>query len=142
MKIRALLTGLFLILMQNSYAQVAVDTLVQQRQEVVAQYITYLGTADLAGMETLFSPNSWVISTSAGRKNALEFFSGFFPLIAKAHTQLHQRFISQTDANTYGARFHLDYQLHDGETGAGEYIDEFVFFDNSAQLQAVSMLKI
>ncbi len=132
-----------LILLSASYAQANSDnlSLKEKRQMVVASYVTYLARADFKGMQAIFTNEATVVSTSAGEKNALAFFSGFFPLIQQAHTELHQRFASLTDKNRYGARFHLDYQLLDGEAGAGEYVDEFVFYDNSDQLKAVYMFE-
>lgn len=132
-----------LVVLSIHYTQAHADNLPlgEKRQAVVAKYIDNLAKADLEGMQAIFSSEATIVSTSAGEKNALEFFAGFFPLINTAHTHLNQRFISVTDTNRYGARFHLDYQLHDGESGNGEYVDEFVFYDNSAQLKAVYMFE-
>ncbi|WP_367606162.1 hypothetical protein [Legionella sp. W05-934-2] len=132
-----------LILLGSHLAQAYAEpqSLDEKRQAVVAKYVNNLAQADLEGMQAIFSGDATVVSTSAGEKNALSFFAGFFPLIQSAHTQLHQRFVSVTDTNRLAARFHLDYQLYDGETGNGEYVDEFVFYDNSEQLKAVYMFE-
>ena len=132
-----------LVLLSVQYAHANTDNLSldEKRQTTVANYINHLGNANLEGMQAIFGDDSIVVSTSAGEKNALTFFSGFFPLINKAHTELHQRFTSITDKNRIGARFHLDYQLHDGENGTGEFVDEFVFYDNSDQIKAVYMFE-
>jgi len=132
-----------LVFLGMNCAQAYADnsSLEEKRQSAVANYIDSLGKADLEGMQAIFSGDAIVVSTSAGEKNALAFFAGFFPLIDTAHTQLNQRFVSVTDKNRYGARFHLDYQLNDGEKGSGEYVDEFVFYDNSDKLKAVYMFE-
>ena len=131
------------MLVTVGFAQTAnsAESLTEKRQQVITNYINYLANADLEGMQTIFSANSTVVSTSAGEKNALAFFAGFFPLIDTAHTELHHRFISMTDANRYGGRFHLDYQLSDGDRGEGEYVDEFLFYDNSDKLKSVYMFE-
>lgn len=131
------------VLLSTPYTQANADnlSLEAKRQAVVASYVNNLAHADLDGMQAIFSGEATVVSTSAGEKNALEFFAGFFPLINQAHTELHHRFTSVTDKNRYGARFHLDYQLYDGEIGDGEYVDEFVFYDNSDQLKTIYMFE-
>ena len=136
-KIAIMLSALMFLTANSAFA----NPLEQERQEVIAKYIDSLGNADIQGMEAIFSPDSIVVSTSAGKKPAIPFFSGFFPLIENIHTRLHQRFEGLTDKNRYAARFHLDYTLYDGSMGNGEYMDEFVFDDHSARLRAVYMFE-
>lgn len=117
------------------------DTLQIQRQKVIYQYINDLQNADYKDITNLFVKNGLVVSTSRGNMNAKDFFYAFLPYIETANTKLHQSFFSDTDSNRYAARFHFDYKLKDGESGSGEYIDEFIFMDDSALLSSVIMFE-
>jgi len=111
------------------------------REQVVVRYLQDLAKADAADIATLFTEEGIVMSTSRGKARAKEFFLAFLPQVTTASTELHQTFSGKTDANRYAARFHLDYRLKDGETGNGEYMDEFVFEANSTQLNAIYMFE-
>lgn len=115
--------------------------LLAEREQVVQQYIQYLGKADYQDIASLFSEDGIVVSTSRGRVDARQFFNNFFPQIESSETKYHQGFISLDDANRYAGRFHLRYQLKDGERGEGEYVDEFIFVEHSAVLKAVYMFE-
>lgn len=117
------------------------DSLQSEREKVINQYIGDLKRADYHDISQLFEKNGIVISTSRGHVNAKDFFSSFLPNIETANTELHQSFLSSMDSNRYAARFHFDFKLKDGETGDGEYVDEFIFTDNSALLSAVYMFE-
>lgn len=134
---------LALALANNSYAfKIKEDIdLSKRRLSVIDKYLNSIANANLEGMQDIMSNQTIVISTSAGKKNALQFFANFLPLIEKAHTQTHQRFHSLSSINRYGARFHLDYQLTNSSTGSGEYMDEFIFYDNSERLKAIYMFE-
>ena len=97
--------------------------------------------ADAEGISALFEEGGTVISTSRGNVNANDFFHGFLPEIESASTEFHQSFINNVDNNSYAARFHFKFKLKDGETGEGEYIDEFEFSNNSAKLISVYMFE-
>lgn len=112
-----------------------------EREQVVRQYILDLEKADYQGISALFDEGGMVVSTSRGNVEAKEFFYGFLPHIESATTELHQAFISRDDNNRYAARFHFSFKLKDGEVGDGEYVDEFVFSENSTALKAVYMFE-
>lgn len=125
-----------------SYAhQVDASSLLELRKEVIMHYIDDLQQADYKNISALFEKNGTVVSTSRGKVNAKEFFYAFLPEIASATTELHQTFVSDVDQNRFGARFHFNFTLKDGEKGNGEYVDEFVFADNSSLLTAVYMFE-
>lgn len=111
------------------------------KEEVAKRYLLDLAKADYKDIVRLFDKNGFVISTSRGKVNAKEFFYAFLPNVESAKTELHQIFTSQSDANRITARFHLTYQLKDGEKGNGEYVDEFIFDANSHKLSAVYMFE-
>lgn len=111
------------------------------REHVIHQYITDLGRADNKDINTLFVEGGTVLSTSRGTVNAQDFFNSFLTEIQNANTEFHQAFVSSQDNNHYGARFHFNFTLHNGETGSGEYVDEFIFEDNSAKLKEVYMFE-
>lgn len=111
------------------------------REQVIRQYITDLEKADYQGISALFNKEGTVVSTSRGNVNAKDFFYSFLPNIKSASTEFHQAFISNTDNNRYAARFHFIFKLKDGETGDGEYIDEFLFSNNSTKLVSVYMFE-
>ena len=111
------------------------------RDLTVRQYIDDLARADAVHIASLFETKGMVISTSQGQVDAKAFFSGFLSEIESATTELHQIFI-QYDTNTrWVARFHFNFKLIDGEIGDGEYMDEFVFAENSEKLKAVYMFE-
>jgi len=112
-----------------------------ERDKVVRQYILDLERADYQGISALFGEGGTVISTSQGNVNAKDFFYSFLPNIESATTEFHQAFISNVDNNRYAARFHFSFKLKDGETGNGEYVDEFIFGNNSAKLTSVYMFE-
>ena len=116
-------------------------SLQQDREQVIKQYIRDLQQADYKDISQLFDSNGTVVSTSRGQINAKEFFYSFLPEITSASTEQHQSFISSDDSNHYASRFHFKFKLKDGETGEGEYTDEFVFVSDSIKLSAVYMFE-
>lgn len=117
------------------------DTLQTERKKVINQSIMDLKNADYKDIATLFENNGIVVSTSRGTVNAKDFFYSFLPSIETANSELHQSFLNDSDSNRYAARFHFEFKLKDGEMGNGEYVDEFVFTNNSAKLSAVYMFE-
>ena len=124
-----------------AFADVQSSNLHAERLKVVQEYIDDLGAANVQNITSLFTNDAMVISTSRGTANAIEFFSNFLPQVSSAETQQHQVFISTQDVNHYAARFHLKYQLKDGDIGNGEYMDDFIFEENSPRLAAVYMFE-
>ena len=112
-----------------------------ERSQVVRQYIADLEKADYRGISELFNEEGTVVSTSRGNVDAKDFFYSFLPNIVSASTELHQTFISNSDNKRYAARFHFTFKLKDGEIGDGEYIDEFLFNNNSTKLVSVYMFE-
>lgn len=112
-----------------------------ERNKVIDQYINDLKKADYKDIVQLFEKNGVVVSTSRGRVNAKDFFYSFLQDIETASSELHQLFIGETNDNHFTARFHFTYKMKDGETGDGEYIDEFVFSGHSKKLSAVYMFE-
>lgn len=125
----------------TAHAQPSPDLLNAKRQQVIHRYVEDLAKADANDIGSLFTDDGIVMSTSRGKNNAKSFFSDFLPMIYTAATDLHQSFISLDDVDRYSARFHLSFQLKDGEKADGEYIDEFVFEKNSAKLKRVDMFE-
>ena len=117
------------------------QSLQTQRETVIKEYLADLAAANYQDIALLFDPNGYVVSTSRGHANAKEFFYAFLPNVTQAHTTLHAAFLSGGTPDTSAARFHLDFQLKDGETGNGEYMDEFVFNPGSTKLAAVYMFE-
>ena len=113
----------------------------EARSEIVTRYVADLGSANSQDIISLFEENGTVVSTSRGKMNAKEFFNAFLPQIANATTVINQTFYGVTDANHMSVRFHFSFKLKDGEAGEGEYIDEFVFKNNSVQLSEVIMFE-
>jgi hypothetical protein len=116
-------------------------SLKNDREQVVKNYILDLQKADYKDIVQLFEKNGIVISTSKGKVNAKDFFYAFLPNIVSAVTEIHQLFLNANDSNRVAARFHFAFKLKDGEEGQGEYVDEFIFADNSNQLSAVYMFE-
>jgi len=143
MTIKKILSILTLSVAAQSVMAAAPDVseLQAQREHVMHQYITDLGKADAEHISSLFVEGGEVISTSRGQVDARAFFSAFLPEIASAETAYHQTFNSQEDKDHYAARFHFNFMLKDGETGDGEYVDEFVFKPGSALLTNVYMFE-
>ena len=112
-----------------------------QRKHVINEYILDLGKADSEAITALFVDGGTVISTSKGEVLANDFFPSFLPHIEYGNTEVHQTFLSKGDGNRYAARFHFDFKLKDGEVGDGEYVDEFIFENNSAKLISVYMFE-
>lgn len=108
------------------------------RTQVVARYLADIQNADYKDITSLFEPNGIVVSTSRGKINAKEFFYSFLPDIQSARIDTHQVFSGN---GRLAARFYLTYTMKDGEKGAGEYMDEFVFSTNSSKLTAVYMFE-
>lgn len=136
-----LLAGMFLLSASMVSNAALSGDLIKERQAVIQEYIDDLAHGDAENIKKLFEQNGVVISTSQGKVNAYQFFDSFLPLIQQANTQIHARYISGSDNNRLVARFHFDYILIDGEQGGGEYVDEFVFLDNSSKLLAVYMFE-
>lgn len=113
----------------------------EARVQVAKQYIQDLQNADYKDITQLFEKDGIVVSNSRGKVDAKEFFYSFLPNINLAKTELQQVFIGDTDKNRIAARFHFTYKLKDGEEGQGEYVDEFIFSDNSTKLSAVYMFE-
>jgi hypothetical protein len=133
-----------LLLLVSNYALAGQDLkpeLQAKREHVIHQYIIDLGKADYQDISSLFEEGGTVISTSRGKVNAQEFFHSFLPEIDSATTEFHQSFISKSANNHYAARFNFLFKLKDGETGEGEYIDEFIFAKNSSKLVRVYMFE-
>lgn len=130
----------FLLIVMSNYA-IAASDLNLERDQVVRQYILDLERADYQGISALFENGGTVVSTSRGNINAKDFFYSFLPNIESATTEFHQAFTSNVDNNRYAARFHFSFKLKDGETGDGEYVDEFIFGTNSAKLTSVYMFE-
>lgn len=112
-----------------------------EREQVIHQYILDLGKADYRDITSLFEKGGTVISTSRGNVDAKEFFYSFLPEVKSAATKFHQEFISKTDKDRYTARFHFTFTLKNGETGDGEYVDEFLFGNESTRLTSVYMFE-
>ena len=112
-----------------------------ERDQVVRQYILDLERADYQAISALFEEGGTVVSTSKGNLNAKDFFYSFLPNIQSATTEFHQAFISNVDNNRYAARFHFSFKQKDSETDDGEYLDEFIFSNNSAKLTSVYMFE-
>jgi hypothetical protein len=108
---------------------------------VLKQYVLDLNNADYKDITQLFEKNGTVTSNSHGKTNAKEFFYSFLPLVEKGQTQWHQSFTNDQDVNRFAVRFHFKFKLKDGSEGEGEYVDEFVFVENSDKLLAVHMFE-
>ena len=138
--------SLFLLIAGVSYQSMAAigaeeQSLLKSRQEVIKRYVEDLASGNAEEMKKLFEPDGIVVSTSRGAVKAEEFFYSFLPLINQANTQIHARYSVDSDLNRYGARFHFDFVLNDGEQGGGEYVDEFVFLEGTSKLSAVYMFE-
>ena len=112
-----------------------------EREQVIREYVLDLGRGDADAISSLFEEGGTVISTSKGKVDAKEFFHGFLPEIDAATTEVHQLFNNTVDDNRFAARFYFKFHLKDGDEGSGEYIDEFIFSDNSNKLSAVYMFE-
>ena len=117
------------------------ENLQSQRKKVMDRYIMDLQNADYKDIVQLFEKEGYVISTSKGNVNAKDFFFAFLPLIQNAKTEVHQGFYSDRDQNKYAVRFHFNFTLKDGETGDGEYVDEFSFTEGTSKLASVYMFE-
>lgn len=111
----------------------------QDRQEIINKYLMYLQNGDYKSMYSLFEKNGIVVSTSKGKMHFKDFFGNFLPMIRAAKTETHSIFSSPGDH--LAARFKFSYELKDGETGSGEYMDEFIFEPHSLKLRAVYMFE-
>jgi len=131
------ITMIALLFTNTAFSQ----TLHTARLAVIASYVDDLQHADYKHIATLFDKNGYVISTSKGKVNAKEFFYNFLPNVTHASTVLKHRFHDGNSKVRYAARFHLAYQLKDGDSGEGEYMDEFVFGEDSALLDSVAMFE-
>ena len=127
----------------NSAAMAFIDpvTISLSRIEVVYRYIDDLSRANAQDMLRLFHDDGTVVSTSKGRVNAKEFFNAFLPEITRANTEVKEIFSAPADSNHLVARFHFSFRLKNGELGEGEYIDEFIFPNNSNKLSEVIMFE-
>lgn len=130
-----------LVLMMNSYASETPTNLQQTRESVTKRYIQDLQKADYKDISELFEKNGFVVSTSRGKVDAKTFFYSFLPNIIWAKTEVHQDYHNVKDVNRYSTRFNFTFKLKDGEAGNGEYVDEFVFANNSDKLTAVYMFE-
>jgi hypothetical protein len=130
--------GLLTLLTANlTYANPALN---HEREDITKQYVMDLQKADYKDIYQLFEKNGIVVSTSRGKVDAKEFFYAFLPEIQSAATEIHQTF-SGTDKNRLAVRFHFAFKLKDGSSGEGEYVDEFIFTENSNKLAAVYMFE-
>ena len=127
------------LLLLGLYTAVQADTLENERIDTVKQYINALQSANTSQMLGLFAPGSVVVSTSKGRVAPDQFFPGFFAEIQSATTSINAIYKSADDEGKYSASFAFSWKLKDGEAGGGHYVDEFVFVENSHQLQMVYM---
>lgn len=143
MKIKpiAALSSLLLFSQFSHSGQPIHSDLQANREHIMHQYILDLAKANSEDIISLFEENGTVISTSRGLMSAHDFFLAFLPSIASATTEVHQTFVNPTDTNRIAARFHFNFVLKDGETGDGEYVDEFVFAKNSSKLSQVAMFE-
>lgn len=117
------------------------QSLQEKREQVIKQYVLDLQEANYKDINSLFEKDGIVVSTSKGRVNAKEFFYAFLPNIVKGNSEIHQTYSSQSDNNRMAARFHFDFTLKDGEAESGEYVDEFIFMNNSEKLAGVYMFE-
>ncbi len=113
----------------------------QQREQVIVRYVLDLQQANYQDISQLFVKDGIVVSTSRGEVKAQPFFYSFLSNVTLAKTELHQVFSSYLENHRYAARFHFSFKLKDGETGNGEYMDEFVFKDASIKLATVYMFE-
>lgn len=144
MKIRNMILGMstfFAMTVCYAIQDVSGDALQIFRELVIRKYVSDLQKADYKSIIQIFEKEGIVISTSRGKMNAKDFFSSFLPNIKSANTQLHQLFMGDVSDNHAMARFHFSFKLKDGEEGNGEYVDEFVFTDDSTKLSAVYMFE-
>ncbi len=141
-KYSSLLAGVMMLAAaeQNGWA-VNAATLSHERLNVIHQYVEDLQKADYKDITALFEPNGYVVSNSHGKTNAKEFFYAFLPNIVSAQTSFNQTFSTHIDKDRLAVRFHFKYAMKDGEQGEGEYIDEFVFTENSLKIASVAMFE-
>ncbi|WP_339057985.1 hypothetical protein [Candidatus Regiella endosymbiont of Tuberolachnus salignus] len=135
--------AIVLFALTNTAFATTSEELAQQRQQVVKKYVNDLGAAKYQEINSLFTKESVVFSTSKGKFNAQEFFEGFLPKVRSASTELKQYFINTEDPDRVAARFYLALTLKDGDgkKHEGDYMDEFVFEKNSDKLLAVYMFE-
>jgi hypothetical protein len=136
---RKLLSAIVIMLSTSAMANQsnAIDSLHEDREQVIKQYVKDLQNADYKDISQLFDSNGIVVSTSRGKMNAKEFFYSFLPGVTSANTELHQSFASGDDVNRYASRFHFKFTMKEGEVGEGE----FVFVEGSSKLSAVYMFE-
>jgi hypothetical protein len=125
----------------SNAATISQQPLQEKRELAIKQYVLDLQTANYKDINNLFEKNGIVVSTSKGRVGAKEFFYAFLPNIVKGNSELHQMYVSQSEVNRMVARFHFGFTLKDGESENGEYVDEFIFSDNSDKLAGVYMFE-
>ena len=141
MKIKLARYAVIAFVILSTTAMAENNTLQQERNAVVKRYLDDLQKADYRDISQLFEKNGIVMSTSRGKFNAKDFFYLILPNFVSAKTELNQTFDGSSDSNRLAARFHLKYELKDGEKSEGEYMDEFVFSDHSVKLKAVYMFE-
>lgn len=113
----------------------------KQRLETINQYLNALKNKDIKTMNSLFSSNGVVISTSKGKIEASQFFSGFLTELKSASIKPFNIYKDINDDDHYAAKFYFSWTEKMGETAGGNYMDDFTFAKNSNKLLQVYMFE-
>lgn len=142
--ILAILTILFLSLSANSFAkpfEEKNDFLAKERLVTVENYLDSLEHLDSRKINSLFSVQAEVFSTSKGKVKPGPFFSGFFSELKSAKVKTYCIYKGLHDNRRYSARFNFSWIEKSGNTESGEYMDDFVFEENSSKLVKLVMFE-
>lgn len=115
------------------------QTLHTKRVQTVLQYLHDLQTANVTDILRLFKSNAKVISTSQGEVSAKAFFESFLGQVVSAQVNLVNLQKCNSKPDRYTARFRFSWTMKNGDTGAGEFVDEFIFLPHEAILDEVIM---
>jgi hypothetical protein len=117
------------------------NSLEKDHLQAVQAYLKNLNDKDAKAIINLFESNGSVISTSKGKVKAAQFFNHFLPELSQSEVKIKQIYQSISDSNRMGAKFHFAYTMKNGERGEGEYMDDFLFRNNSDKLVQVEMFE-
>lgn len=112
-----------------------------KREEAVKQYLMALNNKDINKISALFVNDGYVVSTSKGKINASKFFSEFLSELKSSKVEIFNLYKDPNDPNHYAARFHFSWLEKNGETGSGNYMDDFSFANNTNKLVTVFMFE-
>lgn len=131
-----------MLLFSAAYAGIVFSdsNLLTKREQVLHQYVYFMGKEDIKSIIFLFSKNAQVISSSGQVSPPITFYTRLFKeLITNPKSHLITSFYSATNSNVMVLYFDFSWKNKQGEKQEAPFLDLVEFAPNSTKIKSLAV---